>query len=469
MDWTECETLALPLGPVDSWYEGAVSSPAVVPAEDGVELWFMGEDAAARRGIGRALWGGDPCFFERPSPILGPGAGDPRPQGPTVVVDPGGYSLWYGSAGPAGGGNIWYARIGGDGAIIERPEAAVLRGQAGWEHGWAVNPVVVHDGQRFHMWYEGGSNDIRTWRIGHARSSHGDSWEKSSSSPVLSPGAVDGSVGVFAPTVVYHEDSGTFEMWYSEISDAPLPPNGWISYATSMDGELWCRRGRIRLAGPSAEFGVFVQPTVILDGETYHMWFATGVRALGGIAYATAQWTLPRASLEVAQPGGGTVRVDAVRSQTPATRIVSYEWDFGDGSVSVAQGAEVQHTYAARGVYEIKLKVTDSAGEWGEVATKVEVSETGAPFRRADSNDDGAVDLSDAVHTLNWLFLGGPAPGCIAVANTNGDDTVDLSDSVWLLNYLFLGGPPPVAPFPECGPGALPGGAVTCETPPASC
>jgi len=77
-----------------------------------------------------------------------------------------------------------------------------------------------------------------------------------------------------------------------------------------------------------------------------------------------------------------------------------------------------------------------------------------------DTNGDQARDLSDAVYSLNFQFLGGPAPvlfcepagdaaeGC-AVENgdTNGDKARDLSDAVYSLNFQFVGGP---APVPIC-------------------
>ena len=72
-------------------------------------------------------------------------------------------------------------------------------------------------------------------------------------------------------------------------------------------------------------------------------------------------------------------------------------------------------------------------------------------FVRGDSNHDGAVDISDAVYTLEWLFLGRETPGCVAATNTNGDEAVDISDPVSLLGFLFLGRPAPVDPFPDCG------------------
>ena len=84
--------------------------------------------------------------------------------------------------------------------------------------------------------------------------------------------------------------------------------------------------------------------------------------------------------------------------------------------------------------------------------------------------DDGNTDLSDAIFMFDWLFLGGPAPPCLPVANTNGDEVVDLSDPVSLLNHLFLGSPAPVEPYLACGPGTLEADeALGCEETPASC
>lgn len=74
-----------------------------------------------------------------------------------------------------------------------------------------------------------------------------------------------------------------------------------------------------------------------------------------------------------------------------------------------------------------------------------------ALFRRGDVNDDGTIDISDAVFSLGSLFLGTRAPPCLAAANTNGDAGFNIVDPVFLLNHIFLGGPSPGAPFPHCG------------------
>jgi len=71
-----------------------------------------------------------------------------------------------------------------------------------------------------------------------------------------------------------------------------------------------------------------------------------------------------------------------------------------------------------------------------------------------DANQDGLLDVSDAVRLLRRLFTenGGELPcegvtvnegNNVAVFDTNGDGNVDLSDSLFTLAYLFTNGPAP--------------------------
>jgi VCBS repeat protein len=80
-----------------------------------------------------------------------------------------------------------------------------------------------------------------------------------------------------------------------------------------------------------------------------------------------------------------------------------------------------------------------------------------ARFRRADSNSDGAVDISDAIFTLAYLFQGGQSPDCLEANDANDDTLLDLSDPVFLLECLFLGRGLHQVPAPgayDCGPDA---------------
>src|SRR5437867_33000 len=83
------------------------------------------------------------------------------------------------------------------------------------------------------------------------------------------------------------------------------------------------------------------------------------------------------------------------------------------------------------------------------------------PFRRGDSNDDGKLNLSDAVFTLEYLFQGGKEPTCQDAADSNDDGFLNLSDPVHLLSFLFLGRPPPPPPGLDCGEDTT-GDDLTC-------
>ena len=65
---------------------------------------------------------------------------------------------------------------------------------------------------------------------------------------------------------------------------------------------------------------------------------------------------------------------------------------------------------------------------------------------RADSNQDGAIDIADVTHLNNWLFNGGPEPDCLNQADANNDGVVNLSDSSYIVNFLYNNGPNPPAP-----------------------
>jgi hypothetical protein len=89
----------------------------------------------------------------------------------------------------------------------------------------------------------------------------------------------------------------------------------------------------------------------------------------------------------------------------------------------------------------------------------------GVEFIRADSNDDGRIDISDPVATLNCLFAGGLCHPCPDAPDANDDAKLDISDGVFTLNHLFLGGPGPsprrpTRPPASTGPRAIPGPAA---------
>ena len=106
----------------------------------------------------------------------------------------------------------------------------------------------------------------------------------------------------------------------------------------------------------------------------------------------------------------------------------------------------------------------DLGGNQFENLCAPEVPDGGAgPFLRGDSNGDANLDLSDAISTLSFLFLGSDSPSCQAAADSNRDGNIDLTDAIYSLNFLFLAGEPLPAPT-ECGISVLESDiALGCE------
>jgi hypothetical protein len=65
-----------------------------------------------------------------------------------------------------------------------------------------------------------------------------------------------------------------------------------------------------------------------------------------------------------------------------------------------------------------------------------------------DADGDLAINISDAVYLINYIFNGGPAPVPLAAGDPNLDGAVNIADAVYLINYIFKGGPAPCETTP---------------------
>jgi hypothetical protein len=84
-------------------------------------------------------------------------------------------------------------------------------------------------------------------------------------------------------------------------------------------------------------------------------------------------------------------------------------------------------------------------------------------FRRGFVNNDARDDLSDDVALLGFLFLGNPTElACAKAADNDDNGRLEISDAVRHLNFKFSGGPQPPAPYNACGPDPTPD-RLTCE------
>ncbi len=69
----------------------------------------------------------------------------------------------------------------------------------------------------------------------------------------------------------------------------------------------------------------------------------------------------------------------------------------------------------------------------------LELMRSGVFVFTGDSNSDGAVNLSDAINILRYLFVDMYDPGiaCLKTSDANNDGKVNLADAVKILSYLF--------------------------------
>jgi len=111
-----------------------------------------------------------------------------------------------------------------------------------------------------------------------------------------------------------------------------------------------------------------------LDGA---IWFTTSTKIYRLVDPAHR----PRASF-TATPNpvdiGVPVTFDASASSDPDGRIVSYTWDFGDGSRG--EGVQTIHVYPSSATYTVALTVVDNASLSATAVGRIQVgTPTGAP------------------------------------------------------------------------------------------
>jgi PKD repeat protein len=102
---------------------------------------------------------------------------------------------------------------------------------------------------------------------------------------------------------------------------------------------------------------------------------------------------------------GELVTFDASASMPIGGEIISYEWDFGDGSR--ASGKIVTHKYASIGTFIVTLNVTDSEGLWDIKQKRIEVK--APPLTVTISPLSASILVGQSV-TFTSTVLGGYPP-----------------------------------------------------------
>ncbi|MBD3382295.1 MAG: hypothetical protein GF404_08875 [candidate division Zixibacteria bacterium] len=86
----------------------------------------------------------------------------------------------------------------------------------------------------------------------------------------------------------------------------------------------------------------------------------------------------------------------------------------------------------------------DSLTQWGQflLVNTINYMLTQKPIC-GDNNHDGEINVSDVIHEVNYIFLGGHCPHPFEVGDCNCDGMVNVSDAFYIVNYIFQDGTRP--------------------------
>lgn len=300
------ENPVLSPGDEGEWDQNGVYYASVISDGASYKMWYTGYDSDWVACIG---------FAESPdgvnwtkhisNPVLGPGEEGSWDSAsvdlPAVVKTGSSYRMWYAGRGSDGIWRIGYATSTDGTNWTKHAGSPVLEpGPEGtWDDTGVGFPTVLFRAGQFHMWYQNwwSSSPDSAVRVGYATSSDGVSWTKSPENPVLAAGPSDSweHPHVFAPTVIFDADAYVYRMWYASSNPDIDAGRYRFGYAVSSDGAHWTKYSLnpVFYRGEPGSWDArnIDGPCVILEGETYKMWYSAynPQYAMLSIGYATAE------------------------------------------------------------------------------------------------------------------------------------------------------------------------------------
>ncbi len=160
-------------------------------------------------------------------------------------------------------------------------------------------------------------------------------------------------------------------------------------------------------------------------------------------------------TIQITAADGSVQDIGAIATDVEGRGELKFDTEDGDAlplgaaSVSELEGLEVSAVSPEGEVVAsavVPAPIVDVSGD-GMVVAALEIDPFAvigpfdAAFLRGDSNSDLAVDISDPIFTLIYLFAGGTVrPLCLDAADSNDDGGLDIADPVASLNLLFSEG-----------------------------
>jgi predicted GH43/DUF377 family glycosyl hydrolase len=257
------------------------------------------------------------------------------------------------------------------------------------------DPTVVKVGTTYYMWYTGTPEDGGGSKIFLATSSDGTTWTRANGgTPVLqgTAGAFDQN-GVYGADVVYDpaNPAGPFRMWYSGRAGV----FGGIGYATSTDGISWSKYPSsaapvpVVAHGPAGSTDSFAaaDPSVLLDGSTWKMWYTGDDSTKKRIDYATSSDAISWAK-------GGKVIAPEDPGASANLQFGAFAptvWKTASGFTMVLAGRKI----VGGNVYQTKLLSTTSTDGIAWAGPSVALNTAGTNTKFDYSNIDSPDLLQD--------------------------------------------------------------------------
>lgn len=117
-----------------------------------------------------------------------------------------------------------------------------------------------------------------------------------------------------------------------------------------------------------------------------------------------------------------------------------YGLDFEGGTSGTLSGIP---NYSSTFYFSIACRDAGSPAKVDTLAVSLTV--LSPPYICGDPDGNRAVNISDAVYLIAYIFSGGSAPVSTIAGDANCDSMVNISDAVYLTSYIFSGGPAPCA------------------------
>ena len=214
------------------------------------------------------------------------------------------------------------------------------------------------------------------------------------------PLAVGDEVGVFSPgglcagAVVWTGEVVAVSVW----GDDPFTPEtDGMAGGEVMNFVVWDASALLEVGRSNGNVSVSydASPPYRANGEyfTDAIYNVLSLDAEADNAAPTALFTLTTSS----GPAPLEINFDGSLSEDSDGSVVSYQWNFGDGSS--ASGSTVSHTFSSVGSYTVRLTVTDDEGAQASATRQVQATEVSnanpsAAFNRTPQSGDAPVAVS---------------------------------------------------------------------------